>query len=63
MREKDSNRLVQCPNYIVDALNLPNQAPEVSDNSPQTCVALSCPSGIEDVFCWPIAAASGQIGR
>ncbi|GFW66666.1 hypothetical protein TNCV_1370991 [Trichonephila clavipes] len=30
MREKGGNRLVSGPDYMVDALKLPNQAPRVS---------------------------------
>ncbi|GFX22226.1 hypothetical protein TNCV_2950721 [Trichonephila clavipes] len=39
MREKGGNRLVQGTDYMVDALKLPNQAPRVSGESLQTCVA------------------------
>ncbi|GFX93330.1 hypothetical protein TNCV_151361 [Trichonephila clavipes] len=39
MREKGGNRLVPDPDYMVDALKLPNQSPRVSDESLQTCMA------------------------
>ncbi|GFX58159.1 hypothetical protein TNCV_4049171 [Trichonephila clavipes] len=39
MREKGGNRLVLGSNYMVDELKLPNQAPRVSDEPLQTCVA------------------------
>ncbi|GFS59290.1 transposable element Tcb2 transposase [Trichonephila clavipes] len=38
-REKGGNRLVPSPDYMVEALNLPNQAPRVSGESLQTCGA------------------------
>ncbi|GFW01554.1 hypothetical protein TNCV_5137371 [Trichonephila clavipes] len=60
MREKDSNRLVPGPDYMLDALKLPKQAPRVSGESLQTCVAWRCPDGIQRFFCWPILAISGQ---
>ncbi|GFW64984.1 hypothetical protein TNCV_392501 [Trichonephila clavipes] len=45
---------------MVDALKLPNQAPRVSGESLQTCVASHCPDGTQHLFCWPILAISGQ---
>ncbi|GFY10305.1 hypothetical protein TNCV_2629841 [Trichonephila clavipes] len=60
MREKGVNRLVPGPEYMVDALKLSNQAPRVSGESLQTCVAWRCPDGTQHLFCWPILAVSGQ---
>ncbi|GFT08785.1 hypothetical protein TNCV_663311 [Trichonephila clavipes] len=60
MREKDGNRLEPGPNYIVDALKLPNQIPMVSGESLQTCVACRSPDGTQHFFCWPILAVSSQ---
>ncbi|GFX72583.1 hypothetical protein TNCV_4061791 [Trichonephila clavipes] len=60
MPEKEDNRLVPGPDYIVDALKLPNQAPRVSEESLQTCVACRCPGGPQHFFCWPILAVSSQ---
>ncbi|GFT59144.1 hypothetical protein TNCV_1542981 [Trichonephila clavipes] len=59
MREKYDNRLVPGLDYMVDALKLPNQAPRVSGESPQTCVAWRCPDEAH-FFCWPILAVSSQ---
>ncbi|GFW40485.1 hypothetical protein TNCV_1020421 [Trichonephila clavipes] len=41
MREKGGNCLVPGPDYVVDALKLPNQAPRVSGESLQKCVGPS----------------------
>ncbi|GFX98705.1 hypothetical protein TNCV_1502831 [Trichonephila clavipes] len=60
MREKGGNRLVAGPNYTVDALKLPNQAPRVSGESLQTCGTWRCPDGTQYLFCCPIFAVSGQ---
>ncbi|GFT01661.1 hypothetical protein TNCV_4204931 [Trichonephila clavipes] len=60
MREKGGNRLVPCPDYMVGALKLPNQAPRVSGESLQTCVVWRCPDGTPHLICWPIMAVSGQ---
>ncbi|GFU81103.1 hypothetical protein TNCV_1117551 [Trichonephila clavipes] len=60
MREKGGNRLVTGPDYIVNALKLPNQAPRVSGESLQTCVAWRCLDGPQHLFCWSILAVSGQ---
>ncbi|GFX83000.1 hypothetical protein TNCV_4938701 [Trichonephila clavipes] len=60
MREKGGNRLVPGLDYLVDVLNLPNQAHRVSGESLQTCVAWRCPYGAQHLFCWPILAVSGQ---
>ncbi|GFT12725.1 hypothetical protein TNCV_5094751 [Trichonephila clavipes] len=45
---------------MVEALKLPNQAPKVSGESLQMCVAWRCPDGTQHLFCWPILAVSGQ---
>ncbi|GFW02417.1 hypothetical protein TNCV_1733321 [Trichonephila clavipes] len=59
MREKDDNCLVPDPDYMVNALKLPNQAPRVPGESIQPCVAWRCSDGTH-LFCWPILAVSGQ---
>ncbi|GFW73867.1 hypothetical protein TNCV_48561 [Trichonephila clavipes] len=59
MREKDGNRLVPGPDYMVDALKLPNQALMISGESLQTCVAWRCPDRTH-FFCWPVLAVSSQ---
>ncbi|GFV56356.1 hypothetical protein TNCV_3123521 [Trichonephila clavipes] len=46
---------------MVNALKLPNQAPRVSGESLQTCVAWRCPDGTQHLFCLPILAVSGQL--
>ncbi|GFW43131.1 hypothetical protein TNCV_1475261 [Trichonephila clavipes] len=61
MREKGDNRLVPGPDYMVDAIKLPNQVPRVSCESLQTCVAWRCPDGKQHLFCWSILAVSGQL--
>ncbi|GFX81789.1 hypothetical protein TNCV_2569901 [Trichonephila clavipes] len=61
MREKGGNRLMPGPDYMVDALKLPNQAPGVSGESLQKCVARLCPDGTQHLFCWLILAVSGQL--
>ncbi|GFU89719.1 hypothetical protein TNCV_2463871 [Trichonephila clavipes] len=48
------------PDYIVDALKLPNQALRGSGESLQKCVAWRCLDGTQHLFCWPILAISGQ---
>ncbi|GFU24503.1 hypothetical protein TNCV_2264621 [Trichonephila clavipes] len=60
MREKGGNRLVPDPDYIVDALKLPNQVPTGSGESLQKCAAWRCPDRTQFLFCWPILAVSGQ---
>ncbi|GFX79027.1 hypothetical protein TNCV_3913141 [Trichonephila clavipes] len=60
IREKGDNHLVPSPDYMVVALEFSNQAPRVSDESLQTCVAWRCPDGTQHLFCWPILAVSGQ---
>ncbi|GFT37234.1 hypothetical protein TNCV_1126841 [Trichonephila clavipes] len=52
--------LVPGPDYMVDALKLHNQAPRVSGESLQTCVAWRCPDGTQHFFCWPILTISSQ---
>ncbi|GFV91692.1 hypothetical protein TNCV_4762571 [Trichonephila clavipes] len=59
-KRKGGNRLVPGPDYIVDALKLPNLAPRVSGESLQKRVAWRCPDGTQHIFCWPILAISGQ---
>ncbi|GFU86671.1 hypothetical protein TNCV_2880911 [Trichonephila clavipes] len=60
MREKGGNRLVLGPDYMVNALKSPNQAPGVSGESLQVCVVWCCPDGTQHLFCWSILAVSGQ---
>ncbi|GFT24148.1 hypothetical protein TNCV_2063941 [Trichonephila clavipes] len=60
MQEKGGDRLVPDPDYMMDALKLPNQGPRVSGESLQTCVAWRCPDRMQHLFCWPILAISGQ---
>ncbi|GFV30111.1 hypothetical protein TNCV_4827271 [Trichonephila clavipes] len=61
MREKCSNILMPGPDYMVDALKLPNQAPRVSGESLQMCVAWCCPDDVtQHLFCWTILAISSQ---
>ncbi|GFU21526.1 hypothetical protein TNCV_3827331 [Trichonephila clavipes] len=57
IREKDGNRLVPGPDYMADALKLPNRAPRVSGESLQ---AWRCPNGTQHFFCWPILTVSSQ---
>ncbi|GFT33782.1 nose resistant to fluoxetine protein 6 [Trichonephila clavipes] len=54
MPEKGGNHLVPDPDYMVDALKLPSQAPRVSGESLQTCVAWRCSDGSQHLFCWPV---------
>ncbi|GFV01388.1 hypothetical protein TNCV_1592481 [Trichonephila clavipes] len=54
IREKGGNRLVPDPNYMVDAVKLPEQAPRVSGESLRTGVTWRCPDGAQHLFCWPI---------
>ncbi|GFV33879.1 hypothetical protein TNCV_4754901 [Trichonephila clavipes] len=60
MREKGGNRLMLGPDYMLDALKLPNQALRASGESLQTYVVWSCPDGTQHLFCWTILAVSGQ---
>ncbi|GFY13067.1 hypothetical protein TNCV_666291 [Trichonephila clavipes] len=60
MQEKGGNRSAPGPDYMVDALQLPNQAPRDSDESLQTCVAWRCPDGTQHLFCWKILDVFGQ---
>ncbi|GFU59392.1 hypothetical protein TNCV_2299551 [Trichonephila clavipes] len=53
MPEKGGKGLVPDPDYMVDALKLPNQAPRVSGESLQTFVAWRFPDGSQHLFCWP----------
>ncbi|GFV27365.1 hypothetical protein TNCV_3795601 [Trichonephila clavipes] len=59
MREKGSNRLVPCPDYMMKAFKLPKQAPRVSVESLQTCMAWRCLNGTQH-FCWLILVVSGH---
>ncbi|GFW39200.1 hypothetical protein TNCV_1831901 [Trichonephila clavipes] len=61
MREKGGNRLVPGSDYMVDSIQLPNQAPRVSGESLQERVAWRCPDGKQPLFCWSILAVSGQL--
>ncbi|GFW62190.1 hypothetical protein TNCV_1686211 [Trichonephila clavipes] len=60
MREKGVNRLVPGPDYMLDALKLPSQAPILSGESLQTCMVWRYPDRTQHLFCWPILAVSGQ---
>ncbi|GFY34158.1 hypothetical protein TNCV_2504611 [Trichonephila clavipes] len=60
MQAEGGNCLVPGPDYMMDALKLPNQAPSVSGESLQTCVAWRCPDGTQYLFFWPILTVSGQ---
>ncbi|GFV34764.1 hypothetical protein TNCV_1450681 [Trichonephila clavipes] len=60
MLKKGDNRLVPGLYYMVDVLKFPNQAPRVSGESLQMCVAWHCPDGTQHLFCWHIRAISGQ---
>ncbi|GFW44392.1 hypothetical protein TNCV_1748211 [Trichonephila clavipes] len=60
MREKGGNRLVPDPDSMVYALKLSNQAPRVSGELLQTCVAWRCPDGTQHFYFWPILAVSDQ---
>ncbi|GFW24041.1 hypothetical protein TNCV_4950851 [Trichonephila clavipes] len=61
MREKGGNRLVPGPDYMVDALKLPNKVPRVSDESLQTCVVWRYPERIHHIFQLSILGLSGQL--
>ncbi|GFU69921.1 hypothetical protein TNCV_3967951 [Trichonephila clavipes] len=60
LQEKGGNHLVPGPEYMLDALKLPNQASRVSGQSLQTCVAWRCPDGMQHLFYWPNVAVSSQ---
>ncbi|GFV17435.1 hypothetical protein TNCV_2901471 [Trichonephila clavipes] len=60
MQGKGGNH-VPDPDYIVDALKLPKQAPGVSGDLIQTCVVWRCPDGTQHLFCWQILAVSVQL--
>ncbi|GFS74696.1 hypothetical protein TNCV_3978281 [Trichonephila clavipes] len=59
MQEKGGNRLEPGPDYMVDALKLPSQAPRGSGESLQKCVAWRCPDEAQHLYCCPILAISG----
>ncbi|GFY11671.1 hypothetical protein TNCV_4231401 [Trichonephila clavipes] len=59
MREKGDHRLVPGPDFMVDALKLPNQDLRDSGESLQKSVAWRCPDGTRHLFCWPILVVSG----
>ncbi|GFY21416.1 transposable element Tc1 transposase [Trichonephila clavipes] len=60
MASNDVGKLVPGPDYTVDALKLPNEAPRGSRESLQKCVAWRCPDETQHLFCWPILVISGQ---
>ncbi|GFV17303.1 hypothetical protein TNCV_1802051 [Trichonephila clavipes] len=60
MPEKGGNGLVPGPEYMVDALKLPNKASRGFGESLQKCVAWRCPDGTQHFFCWSILTVSGQ---
>ncbi|GFU79322.1 hypothetical protein TNCV_2138451 [Trichonephila clavipes] len=60
MREKGGNHLVSDPDYMVDALNLPNHALRGYGELLQKYVFWRCPDGTQHPFCWPILTVSGQ---
>ncbi|GFS52952.1 hypothetical protein TNCV_330981 [Trichonephila clavipes] len=60
MRENDDNFFVPGPDYMVDALKLPNQALRVSGESLQKCVAWRCSDGTQHFICWSNLAISSQ---
>ncbi|GFU93084.1 hypothetical protein TNCV_1663161 [Trichonephila clavipes] len=60
MREKDGNRFPSDPDYMMDALKLPKQAPRVSGESLRMCVTWCCHNGTQHLFCCSILAISGQ---
>ncbi|GFX75150.1 hypothetical protein TNCV_3170771 [Trichonephila clavipes] len=60
MREKGGNHLVPGPDYMVDALKLPSQAPRGYGELLQKYVFWRCPDGTQHLFCWPILAISDQ---
>ncbi|GFV63547.1 hypothetical protein TNCV_4389121 [Trichonephila clavipes] len=51
--KKGGNRLVSGPDYMVDALKLPNQAPRGYGELLQKSVFWRCPDGTQHLFCWP----------
>ncbi|GFX26190.1 hypothetical protein TNCV_3707291 [Trichonephila clavipes] len=60
MQEKGGNHLVLGPDYMVDALKLPNQAPRGYGELLQKYVFWHCPDGTQHLFCCPILAISAQ---
>ncbi|GFV64215.1 hypothetical protein TNCV_4338891 [Trichonephila clavipes] len=60
MREKDQNRLVPGPDYVVDALKFPNQAPRGYGKLQHKSMTWCCPDGKHLYLCWLILAVFGQ---
>ncbi|GFX75034.1 hypothetical protein TNCV_1846061 [Trichonephila clavipes] len=60
MPEEGGNCLVPCPDYMVDALKLPNQAPRVSGESLRTGVAWCGSDEAQHFFFWSIMSVSSQ---
>ncbi|GFY04373.1 hypothetical protein TNCV_4414611 [Trichonephila clavipes] len=60
MRDKGGNHLVLGPDYMVDALKIPNEAPRGYGESLQKYVFWRSPDGTQHLFCWPILTISGQ---
>ncbi|GFX61298.1 hypothetical protein TNCV_1171371 [Trichonephila clavipes] len=60
MQEKGGNRLMPGPDYMMDALKFPKQAPRVSGESLQACMTWCCPDGTGHFFCWAILDVSSQ---
>ncbi|GFV91381.1 hypothetical protein TNCV_898981 [Trichonephila clavipes] len=58
MREKGGNHLVPGPDYMVDALKLPNQAPRGYGELLEEYVFWRCPDGTQHLFCRPMLAIS-----
>ncbi|GFX61778.1 hypothetical protein TNCV_1382761 [Trichonephila clavipes] len=54
MREKGGNHLVPGPDYMVDALKLPNQAPREYGELLLKYVFWCCPDGTDHLFCWQL---------
>ncbi|GFV33909.1 hypothetical protein TNCV_1082051 [Trichonephila clavipes] len=52
MREKGGNILVPGPDYMVNAIKLPNKAPRGSGESLQKYVTRRCTDGTQLLFCW-----------
>ncbi|GFX18693.1 hypothetical protein TNCV_3018511 [Trichonephila clavipes] len=62
-KKKGGNHLEPDTDYMMEQLNLPNQAPRGSGESLQKFVARRCPKGTQHLFCWPIRAISGSNSR
>ncbi|GFV84033.1 hypothetical protein TNCV_3036961 [Trichonephila clavipes] len=60
MREKGDNYLVPGPDYVADALKLPNKDPRGYGELLQKYVFWRCPDETQHLFCWPIMAISVQ---